>query len=218
MTKAVVLNKTNSIANHFIAEIRDVAIQKDRIRFRRNLERIGEVMAYEISKNLSYKAKDIETPLGHANENLIEDRIVLATILRAGIPFHAGFLNVFDFADNAFVSAYRRHHRDGSFEIHTDYHSCPSLDGSVLVLADPMLATGSSMEVALNSLLENGKPKEIHIATAIASTLGLGHIQRLFPEAHCWIGALDEELTGKSYIVPGLGDAGDLAYGSKKQE
>ena len=212
------LSEQNSIANHFIAEIRDAKIQQDSMRFRRNLERIGEVLAYEISKELEYEEKDVETPLGVAKVNVQTDRVVLATILRAGLPIHQGMLNYFDRAGNAFVSAYRKHHKDGTFEIELEYVSCPSLDGKVLIMADPMLATGASMGIALAELLKFGKPKAIHVVTAIASTYGLEHIKRLFPEAKVWMGDLDEELTAKSYIVPGLGDAGDLSYGIKLQD
>jgi len=209
------LSDQNSIANCFIAQLRDAKIQADRMRFRRNLERLGEVMAYELSKNLKYAPAEVETPLGIANTHLPTQRVVLATILRAGLPFHQGFLNYFDDAENAFVSAYRMHHKGGDFEIKLEYASAPNLDDSVLVLIDPMLATGASMKVALEALLENGKPAEIHIATAIASSFGYNYIKRLFPKAHFWLGAVDEELTAKSYIVPGLGDAGDLSYGEK---
>ena len=213
-----VLNQHNTLANSFISEIRDKEIQKDRFRFRRNMERLGEIFAYEISKTLAYKEKFIETPLGTAKEQLPTDPIVLATILRAGLPFHQGLLNYFDHADNAFVSAYRRHHKDGTFEIEMEYQSCPNLEGKTLILADPMLATGASMHITLKALESNGIPKTIHIVTAIASCTGLEYVKRLHPKAHFWIGALDEELTAKSYIVPGLGDAGDLAYGTKLQE
>ncbi|MFK7810598.1 MAG: uracil phosphoribosyltransferase [Saprospiraceae bacterium] len=212
------LSKFPSIANTYIAELRDVNIQKDRMRFRRNLERIGEVLAYEISKTLSYEEEDVETPLGIAKANLTSDRIIVSSILRAGLPFHQGILNVFDKADNAFVSAYRMHHKDGTFEINLQYTSCPDLTDSVLILADPMLATGASMDVTIRQLKEYGVPKKIHVVTAIASAYGLEYIKRLHPDVSLWIGDLDEELTAKSYIVPGLGDAGDLAYGAKLQD
>ena len=194
------LSEQNSIANRFLSELRSVSVQKDRMRFRRNLERLGEVIAYEISKSLPSQP------------------IVLATILRAGLPLHQGMLNYFDDAGNAFVSAYRKHHRDGTFEIHLEYVSCPNLEGTVLILSDPMLATGASMALAAKELQENGIPAEIHFVTAIASSFGIEHMERLFPQAHIWVGAVDEELTAKSYIVPGLGDAGDLSYGLKVQE
>ncbi|TAK37424.1 MAG: uracil phosphoribosyltransferase [Saprospiraceae bacterium] len=211
------LSETNSIANQFLAEMRDAKIQKDSMRFRRNLERLGEVLAYEISKTFEYNSKEVETPLGVAWVKLPAPRLVLATILRAGIPFHQGFLNYFDKAENAFVSAYRKHHKDGTFDIHLEYVSCPDLEGCVLIIVDPMLATGASMNIVLDELITYGKPAQIHIVTAIASTEGAGFIKRKYPEASLWMGALDEELTAKSYIVPGLGDSGDLCYGEKVQ-
>lgn len=212
------LSEHASIANHFIAEIRDVEIQTDSMRFRRNLERIGEIMAFEISKTLTFDVKQVETPLGVAEVAVPVDPLVLATILRAGLPLHQGLLNYFDRAGNAFVSAYRKHHKDGTFEINIEYISCPRLDDRVLIVSDPMLATGASMGLAIRELLNYGTPKAIHIITAIASTDGLDYINRLFPNANVWMAALDEELTAKSYIVPGLGDAGDLAFGAKEQE
>ena len=213
-----ILSKNNTIANRFIAEIRDASIQKDRMRFRRNLERLGEVLAYEISKHLKYKVKEVETPMGIAEVSVPVDKMVLGTILRAGLPLHQGFLNVFDDADNAFISAYRMHHKDGTFEINIEYVSCPPLDDSVLILCDPMLATGASMDLAIKALKEYGMPAQIHVVTAIASTYGLNYIRRLHPEVKLWLGAQDDELTARSYIVPGLGDAGDLSYGGKLQE
>ena len=213
-----ILNEHNSVANRFIAELRDAKIQKDSMRFRRNLERLGEVLAYEISKTLEYTEVTVETPLGMSPTMVCDQRIVLGTILRAGLPLHQGFLNYFDTAHNAFVSAYRMHHKDGSFEIQLEYASCPNLDGCVLILCDAMIATGASISLALKSILEYGKPSEIHLAAAIASTSGKNYIRRLFPKAKIWLGALDDELTARSFIVPGLGDAGDLAYGSKLQE
>jgi uracil phosphoribosyltransferase len=213
-----VLAEQNSVANKFIAELRDVNIQKDRLRFRRNLERVGEVLAYEISKTLNYEAIEVETPLGIAHTQVQDQKIVLATILRAGLPLHQGFLNYFDDAQNAFISAYRMHHKDGSFEINLEYISCPNLENSILIICDAMLATGASMSLAIKAMLEHGTPKQIHIATAIASSSGINYIKRLFPKAKIWLGALDEELTARSFIVPGLGDAGDLAYGTKIQE
>ena len=212
------LSETNSVANRFIAELRDVNIQQDRMRFRRNLERLGEVMAYEISKTLQYNALDVETPLGMASVNVPYQRIVLATIFRAGIPMHQGMLNYFDQAESAFVSAYRRAHKDGSFEIALEYISCPNLDDSILIITDPMLATGASMHLAIQELLKFGRPAQILVVTAIGSVIGVDYIRRSSPQAVIWLGALDEELTAKSYIVPGLGDAGDLAYGPKVQE
>ncbi len=210
-----VLNQTSSIANTFIAELRDSSIQNDRMRFRRNLERLGEVLAYEISKSLKYERRSVQTPLGEAEEMLLADRIVLATILRAGLPFHQGMLNFFDQADSAFVSAYRRHYQSGEFEIKMEYVSAPDLDEAVLILTDPMLATGASMEIVLRELLEMGNPCEVHVAAVIASSDGVDRIRRMFPDVKIWLAALDEELTAKAYIVPGLGDAGDLAYGNK---
>lgn len=212
------LSDRPSIANKFIAEIRDVNIQKDSMRFRRNMERIGEVLAYEISKKMDFIATDVETPLGIASTQLPFDKVVLATILRAGLPMHQGMLNYFDNAENAFVSAYRQHHKDGSFEINIQYVSCPDLTGKTLIIADPMLATGASMSLVINALKEYGVPRETHAVTAIASTEGIRYIRRKHPEVQIWTGAVDEELTAKSYIVPGLGDAGDLSYGAKLQE
>lgn len=212
------LGDKNSIFNRFIGELRDIDVQKDRMRFRRNLERIGEIMAYEISQHLDYIPKKVETPLGIATVNYPSSRIVVATILRAGLPMHQGVLNYFDDAGNAFVSAYRKHHKDGTFDISMGYVSCPSLDDATLIVVDPMLATGASMVLSAESLLEYGQPQSIHFATAIASVPGLDYVKRMFPKAHIWLGALDEELTAKSYIVPGLGDAGDLSFGAKLQE
>lgn len=211
------LSENNSIANRFIAELRDVSVQNDRMRFRRNLERLGEVMAYEISQKLNYEPKHVETPMGVAKVNVPSDRIVLATILRAGMPMHQGLLNWFDDAENAFVSAYRRHHKDGSFEIALEYVSCPDLNDCVLIICDPMLATGASIEIAVEALKRFGEPRQVHVATAIASLQGLEHLRRTMPKTKIWTGAIDDELTAKSYIVPGLGDAGDLAYGPKLQ-
>ncbi|MCU0347933.1 MAG: uracil phosphoribosyltransferase, partial [Saprospiraceae bacterium] len=202
------LNDKNSLANRFVAELRDVAVQGDRLRFRRNLERLGEVMAYEISQKLRYEPREVETPLGIAKVNLPAERIVLATILRAGMPMHQGMLGYFDDAENAFISAYRKHHKDGSFEIAVEYVSCPDLNGCVLILCDPMLATGASVGVAVEALRKYGQPSQLHIATAIASREGLDYLRRVLPAANVWAGAIDEELTAKSYIVPGLGDAG----------
>jgi len=212
------LSEHPSIVNHFVAEIRDVDVQADSMRFRRNLERIGEVLAYEISKTLTFDPKQVETSLGVAEVEVPVDPLVLATILRAGLPLHYGMLNFFDRAGNAFVSAYRKHHKDGTFEINIEYISCPRLDDRVLIISDPMLATGASMGLAIKELLNYGTPKAIHVVTAIASTYGLDYINRLFPSANVWMAALDDELTAKSYIVPGLGDAGDLAFGPKEQD
>lgn len=212
------LSEKNSIANRFTAELRDVNVQKDRMRFRRNLERLGEVLAVEISRKLHYQMTEVETPLGTAKINLPSQRIVLATILRAGIPMHQGMLRYFDDADNAFVSAYRRNHKDGSFEIAVEYVSCPNLDDCVLIVIDPMVATGASMKLAIDELKRFGTPAQIHVVAAIASSQGLDYVRRSVPGASFWLGAIDEELTAKSYIVPGLGDAGDLAFGPKLQD
>ena len=213
-----VLSAKNSIINHFIAELRDVEIQKDRMRFRRNIERIGEIAAYEISKTLEYEVKDVVTPLGIAPTALLKEQPVVGTILRAGLPLHQGLLNYFDAADNAFVSAYRKHHKDGSFDIRLDYMSSPSLEGRTLILADPMVATGSSIVVTFKEMLQGGKPKHTHIVACIASTQGVEYVKSHLPsDVTLWIGAIDEELTAQSYIVPGLGDAGDLAFGTKAQ-
>jgi uracil phosphoribosyltransferase len=211
-----ILNEKNSIINQFLAEIRDVEVQKDRMRFRRNMERIGEMAAIEISKTFPYVTKDVTTPLGIAQINVLEEQPVVGTILRAGLPLHQGILNYFDHADNAFVSAYRKHHKDGSFDIRLDYVSTPSLNNRILILVDPMLATGASMVVTFKALLQHGKPKHTHIVAALASAEGLEYVKSHLPsDVSIWIGAVDEELTAQSYIVPGLGDAGDLAYGTK---
>jgi len=212
------LSQQHSIANQFLAELRDVNIQKDRMRFRANMERIGELLAYEISKTLPYERKNVETPLGIANTYLPAQSLVLAPILRAALPLHQGMLRFFDRAENAFISAYRQHHKDGSFEINLEYLSCPNLNGKILIVIDPMLATGASMELALRELMKHGQPVQVHFATIVASPYGLERLERIFPHAHIWMAELDEELTAKSFIVPGLGDAGDLAYGSKLQE
>lgn len=213
-----ILNQQNTILNKFIAEMRDKNIQTDSMRFRRNLERIGEITAYEISRTLDYVPQTVETPLGEAALMSIGDQVVIATILRAGLPFHQGFLNYFDDARNAFVSAYRKYGKDGKFKIKVEYISCGSLEGKVLILADPMLATGSSLVLAYQALCEHGgMPKHTHIAAVIASEEGLDYVKKHLPEKSTtiWCGAVDEELTSKAYIVPGIGDAGDLAYGEK---
>lgn len=212
------LFENNTLLNQFVSELRDVNIQKDRLRFRRNLERIGEICAYEISKQLSYEKRDVETPLGVAECIVPSDRLVLTTILRAGLPLHNGLLSYFDKADNGFISAYRKHHKDGTFDISMQYVTCPDINDAVVVISDPMLATGASMKQAIDAILEYGKPKEIHVVIAIASTTGISYLTRYYPEVNVWVAAEDEELTAKSYIVPGLGDAGDLAFGSKLQE
>jgi uracil phosphoribosyltransferase len=210
------IRKHASILNTFIAQIRDENIQKDKMRFRRNMERIGEVMAYEISKTFSAEEKQISTPLGLAVEKIHTELLVLATILRAGLPLHQGLLNYFDDAENCFISAYRKHHKTDAFEIEIEYLSSPSLEGKTLIISDPMLATGASMVMAYKALLSRGKPSKIYIVTAIASAEGIAHVKKHMPEnTQIWVGAIDDELTAQAYIVPGLGDAGDLAFGSK---
>jgi uracil phosphoribosyltransferase len=212
------LSEHHSLVSNWVGELRDTQIQTDRMRFRRNLERIGEGAAYEISKSMEWKEKEITTPLGIANVKVLAQQPVLGTILRAGMPMHQGLLNYFDQADNAFISAYRKHHRDGSFEISLDYVSCPNLESRVLILADPMLATGSSLVKTIQHLRDEGIPSEVHIVCAIACAVGIEYVHRNEPKVKIWCGAIDEELTAKSYIVPGLGDAGDLAYGAKLQQ
>jgi uracil phosphoribosyltransferase len=211
------LSKEHSLVSNWIAEIRDVEVQNDRMRFRRNLERVGEIAAYEISKRLPAKQTEVQTPLGTALCNVLAQQPVLATILRAGLPLHQGLLNYFDKADNAFVSAYRKHDKDGSFEISLEYMSSPELEGRVLIISDPMLATGSSLVKSIQYMREEGEPSEIHIVAAIACSVGIEYVQRLLPGVTIWCGDVDDELTAKGYIVPGLGDAGDLAYGVKIQ-
>lgn len=211
------LSEQHSLVSNWVAELRDTEIQKDRMRFRRNLERIGEATAYEISKQLEWEEKEITTPMGISVCKMLKSQPVLATILRAGLPLHQGLLNYFDGADNAFISAYRKHHRDGTFEISLDYVSCPSLENRVLIIADPMLATGSSLVKTVQYLRDEGQPSEIHIVCAIACTVGIEYLHRTEPKVKIWCGAIDDELTAKGYIVPGLGDAGDLAYGTKVQ-
>lgn len=211
-----ILGERNSVFNVFVSELRNVDVQTDSMRFRRNLERIGEVAAYEISKKMAYDTSRIETPLGIAEMQLPTDEVVLGTILRAGLPLHQGMLNYFDRAQNAFVSAFRKHHKDDSFEIQIEYLSSPPLVDKMLILCDPMLATGRSMVLAYQALVETmGKPKHTHIVAALGSELGVEYTRRHIPEATIWIGAVDPELNAKSYIIPGLGDAGDLAYGPK---
>ena len=212
------LSEQASIGNQFLAELRDKEIQKDRWRFRSNLERLGELLAYELSKHLSYESRPVETPLGVADIPLPTNRLVLATILRAGLPLHSGVLRIFDQADNAFVSAYRIEHKSGSLEINVEYVSAPDLEGSTLILCDPMLATGASMDLVIHALLEMGRPAEIHAVSAIACKAGLDFVSRQHPEIKFWVGAIDDELTAKSYIVPGMGDAGDLSFGTKDRD
>lgn len=211
------LSEKHSLVSNWVSELRDVNVQTDRMRFRRNLERIGEAIAYEISKVLPFEEKEIQTPLGTATHKMLQEQPVLATILRAGLPMHQGLLNYFDKADNAFVSAYRKHNKDGSFEISLEYLSCPEIENKVLIISDPMLATGSSLVKTIQFLKEEGKPATIHIVAAIACTVGIEYVKRMEPSVTIWCGDIDDELTAKGYIVPGLGDAGDLAYGAKIQ-
>lgn len=208
-----------SLVSRYMLELRNIHIQKDPMRFRANLDRIGQIMAYEISRRLSYHDTEIETPLGKCICQDISDRIVLATILRAGLPFHHGFLNYFDKAENAFVSAYRRYKEKGdSFDVLIEYLASPSIEGKTLILVDPMLATGSSMELAYKALLSKGSPAHIHVASVIASRKSVEYVCSHFPadKTTLWTGAIDDEVNAHSYIVPGLGDAGDLAYGEKE--
>jgi uracil phosphoribosyltransferase len=212
------LSEHYSILCDWIAEIRDEEIQKDPLRFRHNIERIGEIAAYEISRQLSYSPKTVKTPLGNAPCKILMKQPVLATILRAGIPLHTGLNRFFDRAGHAFAGAYREHHPDGSFDINLGYLSCPPLDGSHLILADPMLATGASLIKTLDQLLKYGQPERIDVVSVIAATDGISRIENAFPDVSIWAGDIDTQLNEKGYIIPGLGDAGDLAYGSKKQE
>jgi uracil phosphoribosyltransferase len=210
------LGENNSIFNQFISEIRNIDVQNDRMRFRRNCERMGEIIAYEISKTFTYKTHKITTPLGISPINLIEEQPVLATILRAGLTLHQGLLNYFDNADNTLISAYRKHNEDGSFIIEAEYMASPNLQDRVIVLSDPMLASGASIVEIYKLLLKKGTPKKLHLAILIASKEGLNFIEKHLPEdTTIWVGAIDNELNEQSYIVPGLGDAGDLAYGIK---
>jgi uracil phosphoribosyltransferase len=211
-------SQQHSLISNWVAELRDVNVQGDRMRFRRNLERIAEAIGYELSKKLPAKEVEVTTPLGTAKHWVLDGQPVLATILRAGLPMHQGLLNYFDKADSAFISAYRKHHPNGSFEISLEYLACPPLQDRVLIIADPMLATGASLAKTLQFLRQEGTPKEIHIVAAIACQVGIDAVLREEPTAKIWCGDIDEELTAKSYIVPGLGDAGDLAFGSKSQQ
>lgn len=212
------LSAGHSLVSNWVAELRDVGIQVDRLRFRRNLHRIAEVAAYEISKTLPWEEREVETPLGLSTEMVLTHQPVLATILRAGLAMHDGLLSYFDWADNAFISAYRKHNNDGSFEIALEYVSCPDLEGRILIISDPMLATGASMVKTIQELRDEGKPSEVHVVCAIACTVGIEYLQREAPQVKIWCGTIDDELTAKGYIVPGLGDAGDLAYGTKTQQ
>jgi uracil phosphoribosyltransferase len=211
------LSEEHSLVSNYLSELRDVEIQEDRMRFRKNLEKIGEISAYEISKKLPWIKKEVTTPLGISICKVLEKQPVLATILRAGLPMHTGLLNYFDKADNAFISAYRKHNADGTFDISLDYISCPEMEDRVVIISDPMVATGSSLVKTIQFIREEGSPSEIHIVCALACTVGIEYVLRAEPKAIIWCGDIDDELTAKGYIVPGLGDAGDLAYGVKVQ-
>ena len=211
------ISENNSILNHFLAEIRDVIIQKDSMRFRKNIERIGEIMAYELSKTLDYKTIEVQTPLGIKQTTTLADNVVLCSILRAGLALHTGFMTIFDNAENGFVSAYRHHPKnDDYFDILVEYQAAPSFENKNLILIDPMLATGQSIVAVFNKLMTEEPPKEIQIAVVIAAPEGIAYLEKHLPNnCHLWVAALDEKLNEKNYIIPGLGDAGDLAYGSK---
>lgn len=215
--KVINFDDTPSLVSQYLAELRDVNIQSDMLRFRRNLERIGEIMAYEISRHIDYKVEDIQTPLATAKCHLIDEKIVLATIFRAGVPFHQGFLNYFDHAENAFVSAYRKYKEKESFDVFIEYIASPNLEGKTLIIVDPMLATGASMELSYRALLTKGNPAKIHVCSVIASQQAVDYVCQHFPKdkTTLWVGAVDPVINSHSYIVPGLGDAGDLAYGEK---
>jgi uracil phosphoribosyltransferase len=211
------ISNANSVLNHFLGQIRNVNVQHDSMRFRRNIERIGEIMAYEMSKIFEYREIKIDTPLGIKHTTELADKLVLCSILRAGLPLHLGFLNYLDNAENGFVSAFRHHaHNDETFDIVVEYQAIPEITGKNLLLVDPMLATGQSMVAVYNRLMQRGTPKEIHIAVVIAAPEGIAHLEQHLPSnVHLWVAALDEKLNEKNYIIPGLGDAGDLAYGNK---
>jgi uracil phosphoribosyltransferase len=211
------LSEQHSLISNWVSELRNVDVQNDRMRFRRNLERIAEVIGYEISKKMEWEEKEITTPLGISTSMVLKQQPVLATILRAGLAMHNGLLNYFDKADNAFISAYRKHNPDGSFDIHLEYMSCPEIEGRVVIISDPMIATGSSLVKSIQYLKEEGTIKELHIVCAIACTVGIEYVKREVPKATIWCGDIDDEITAKGYIVPGLGDAGDLAFGAKLQ-
>jgi uracil phosphoribosyltransferase len=216
-TMVINLSDKYSLLGEWLSELRDIELQADRMRFRRNLERVGELAAIEISTHLRYAQREVQTPLGTAVCNKLKEQPVIATILRAGLPLHNGLLNIFDKADNAFISAYRKHNLDGSFDVSLEYISSPEIDGRIVILSDPMIATGSSLVKAIQFLREEGNPAEIHIVAAIACSVGIEYVLRAEPNLQIWCGDIDEELTAKGYIVPGLGDAGDLAYGPKEQ-
>jgi uracil phosphoribosyltransferase len=209
-------SESHSIYSKYLSELRDVSIQKDSMRFRRNLERLGEITAYEISKELDYSQFDIKTPLGISKMDLIDEPIVLATILRAGLPLHHGMLNYFDDAESCFISAYRKHTNDEDFEVEIEYLSSPDLSNKTVLLNDPMLASGKSMVLAYNALIKNGTPKKLHVVSVIASRQGVDFVKNNLPNnTSIWVGAIDDQMSSESYIIPGLGDAGDLAFGSK---
>jgi len=211
------LSNEHSLVSNWVSELRDVSVQHDRMRFRRNLERIAEVIGYEISKKMDWVEQEINTPLGTHNSKVLQSQPVLATILRAGLGMHTGLLNYFDKGDNAFISAYRKHNPDGSFDIRLEYMSCPDIENRVIIISDPMIATGSSLVKSIEFLKEEGTIKELHVACAIACTVGIEYVSRAYPGATIWCGDIDDEITAKGYIVPGLGDAGDLAFGAKLQ-
>lgn len=211
------LSEKHSLISNWVSELRDTEVQQDRMRFRRNLERIAEVIGYEISKTMVWQEKEVTTPLGISKCMVLEQQPVLATILRAGLAMHTGLLNYFDKADNAFISAYRKHNPDGSFDIHMEYMSCPEIENRTVIISDPMIATGSSLVKSIEFLKAEGAIKELHIVCAIACTVGIEYVTRAFPKATIWCAGIDDEITAKGYIVPGLGDAGDLAFGAKLQ-
>lgn len=216
--KEINFAETDSLVSQYVMELRNVDIQGDMLRFRRNLERIGEIMAYEISRTMKFKTIDVMTPLATAPSRVIDEKVVLATIFRAGVPFHQGFLNYFDHAENAFVSAYRKYTDKDNFDVFIEYIASPRIDGKTVIIADPMLATGTSMELSYRALLTKGEPAHIHVASVIASRQAVDYVKSVFPEEKTtiWAGAIDPEINSHSYIVPGLGDAGDLAYGTKE--
>ena len=219
MIKIINLEKTDSVFNQYMAELRDATIQQDRMRFRRNLERIGQVMAYEISKSFEYDDEEVTTPLGVKQIRTMHEQPVIATILRAGLPFHNGMLSMFDQADSAFIAAYRKYDKnEEDSEIRVEYYSSPDIDNRILILCDPLLATGESIVKTLNGLMDDMMPKEIHIAVAVASQDGLDYVERTMSRlpVTIWVGSIDEELTARAYVVPGIGDVGDLAYGEKR--
>jgi len=211
------IGSKNSLVNQFMRELRDATVQQDRMRFRRNMERLGEIFAYEISKTMEYEPKEVITSLGTAEVQVLKNTPVLATILRAGLPLHQGLLNYFDDAENAFVSAYREHRKDDEFSIQIEYVSCPEIEKRVMILTDPMLATGHSMVSSFKALISHGKPSHTHFVAVVASVQGVEYLKRMLPKTGTtiWIAAIDDELTAQGYIVPGLGDAGDLAFGQK---